>query len=75
MNKEVKCFAEADGGKCRLLTVRVCQGHEKCSFFKTEEQANIDREKAIERLKQLPFEQQIAIADKYYENRMPWSGD
>ena len=73
MNKEVKCFAEDDGGKCRLLTVRVCQGHEKCSFFKTEEQANIDREKAIERLKQLPFEQQCSIASKYYEDRFPWS--
>lgn len=69
---ESKCFAELDRGKCAILTIKQCQGHEKCSMFKTEEQAEIDREKAFERIAKLPLERQERISDYYYNSKMPW---
>lgn len=69
---ESKCFAELDRGKCAILTIKQCQGHEKCSMFKTEEQAEIDREKAFERIASLPHEKQIRISDKHYNGTTPW---
>jgi len=72
--KEPKCFAEtADRGKCAVLTLSKCQGHEKCSFFKTEEQAERDRQKAFERFASLPFDQQMSIAKTYYSGKLPWN--
>lgn len=72
--KEPKCFAEiADRGKCAILTLSKCQGHEKCSMFKTEEQAEQDRKKAFARFETLPFEQQIYISKTYYNGKLPWN--
>ena len=72
MPKE-KCFAEiAFRGKCAVLTVGKCPGHDKCRFFKTEEQVKHDREKCFARFQQLPFEQQIYIAKTYYGGHLPW---
>jgi hypothetical protein len=71
---EPKCFAEtADRGKCAVLTLSKCQGHKKCSFFKTEERAELDRQKAFERISSLSFEQQIYIAKTYYSGKLPWN--
>jgi hypothetical protein len=69
---EEKCFAEIVTGKCVILTCRKCQGHEKCSMYKTKEQAKADRQKAFERIASLPLEQQHGIADAYYGGIMPW---
>lgn len=70
---EEKCFAEmAYRGKCAVLTVGRCPGHNKCRFFKTEEQVKQDKEKCFERFQQLPFEQQIHISKTYYGGRLPW---
>ena len=67
------CFAEISDGKCAILTCKKCQGHEKCSLYKTEEQAKIDRQKAFERIATLPTEQQIYIANHFYDSKMPWN--
>lgn len=67
-----KCFAEADRGKCAVLTVHQCPGHEKCSFYKTEEQAKAENKKAYERIVSLPYDRQQYIAGCYYGGKMPW---
>jgi hypothetical protein len=72
MNPTEKCFAETETGACLILTCRKCQGHEKCSMYKTKEQAKADRQKAFERIASLPIEQQNSIAGVYYSGRMPW---
>lgn len=70
---EIKCFAEvAERGKCAILTLPKCKGHENCSMFKTEEQAKLDRQKAFERIAKLPLERQEFISGYYYSNKMPW---
>lgn len=71
---ESKCFAEvADRGKCSILILSKCQGHENCSMFKTEEQAKLDRKKAFERIATLPNVRQEYIAGAYYSGKMPWN--
>ena len=69
---ESKCFAEVIAGKCAVLTCKKCQGHEKCTIFKTEEQAKIDHKKAFERIASMPLERQEYIAGVYYGGKMPW---
>lgn len=70
---ESKCFAEVvNRGKCSILILSKCQGHENCSMFKTEEQAAIDRQKAYERIAKLPLIRQEYIAGAYYSGKMPW---
>ena len=69
---ETRCFAEVSNGKCILLTCRKCKGHFMCSFYKTEEQAEIDRKKAYKRIASLPFETQEYIAGLYYNGKTPW---
>ena len=43
-----------------------------CSFYKTEEQAKVDRIKAFKRIASLPLERQEYIAGVYYDGKMPW---
>lgn len=71
--EEKKCFAEIELGKCAILTCRKCKGHEKCSVFKTEEQAEFDRKKAFERIASLPLEKQEYISNMFYGGKMPWN--
>ena len=70
---EPKCFAEAaDRGKCGVLTLSKCQGHENCSMFKTEEQAKLDQQKAFDRIAKLPDEEQKRISQTHYNGKTPW---
>lgn len=62
------CFAyQKRGGKaeCRALTKIKCKG---CNFYKTEEQASKDREKATTIVMTLPPEQRKGISEKYGVN-------
>ena len=70
--QEKKCCAETEKRKCLILTCHKCQGHEVCSIFKTEEQAEHDRKKAFERIASLSFEEQVHISKTYYNHKMPW---
>lgn len=70
---EPKCFAEVpERGKCAILILPECKGHENCSMYKTEEQAELDRKKAFERIAKLPLVKQEYIAGTHYNNKMPW---
>ena len=59
-----KCFADINTGSkgCRALKIKKCT---RCNFYKTEEQAKKDREKALKRLKKLDKPTRLAIAEKY----------
>lgn len=56
---------------CKALKVRVCPG---CRFWTTTGHQMDSEEKAFERLRMLPPMQQLYLADKYYQGRMPWQG-
>lgn len=45
-----KCFADTNGITCQILKKRKCKG---CNFFKTQQQVNESREKALKRIKSL----------------------
>lgn len=32
----VKCFSLCSGNKCRILSVKECEGYDKCKFYKSE---------------------------------------
>ena len=67
-----KCFAEVGNGKCAVLTVHKCPGHEKCSFFKSEEQVESEKAKNFERIASLTEDEQICISKAFYNGKMPW---
>ena len=66
-----KCFAVKENGECKALTFNRCIG-ESCVFFKTRKVQNESLKRASERLKQLPIESQIYIAEKYHNGKMLW---
>lgn len=68
-----KCFALKNKGRCRALTNETCCGFDSCPFYKGKTQAAQDEEKANERLRALPREEQSYIAGKYYGGAMPWA--
>lgn len=66
-----RCFAIKEKRECKALTVNRCIG-ESCAFFKTRREQNKSQKIANERLKQLPIEKQMYIADKYHNGKMFW---
>lgn len=56
------CFAYKQNS-CTALKVKQCEG---CSFYKTKEQYELDRQKALERIRSLDAERQKYILEKYY---------
>ena len=67
-----KCFAEVSECKCAVLTVYWCPSHGNCSFFKTKEQVEIEKQKSFKRIASLPLEKQQYISDCHYGGKMPW---
>jgi hypothetical protein len=55
---------------CAVLAVTECPS--KCSFFRTKQQQELSIRKAHRRLRGLPYEQQVDIAETYYSGKMPW---
>lgn len=71
--KDDMCFAEhAKQGKCSVLTVGHCIGHDKCAFYKTEEQVKIEQQKVFKRIASLPYDNQKYISKYHYGGKMPW---
>ncbi len=71
--KDDACFAEhAKKGKCAVLTVGYCIGHDNCAFYKTEEQVKTEQEKVFKRIASLPYDDQKYIAKYHYGGKMPW---
>lgn len=70
------CFAYR-WNHCSVLytkaTKTCCIGYENCPFYKDHAQYNADLDQHYQRLRQLPLEEQRAIADQYYHGRMPWA--
>ena len=57
---------------CKALTSE-CNGQdEHCSFYKTREQQDFDKEEALKRIATLPRWQRKAISDTYYRGETPW---
>ena len=57
-----KCFADNGRGRCLALDAKNCKD---CVFFKTEEQFENDRLKAIKRIRGLGLAQRIGIVNTY----------
>lgn len=72
-----KCFAykqSATNNKyaCCAL-VASCDGTDThCSFYKTREQQEVDKEEALKRIATLPGRVRRAIAETYYHGERPW---
>lgn len=61
-----KCFAE-NKDKCTALRIKKC---EDCNFFKTKEEAEEGRNKAINRIKSLSEYTRRNIIDTYYNGQL-----
>lgn len=61
------CAFDLDN-KCAALSKKQCVG---CRFRKTEQELNDGRQKAIDRISNLPRSKQIHISRKYYD--MNWN--
>lgn len=64
------CVNYVEGNKCRCLDEKYCFG--RCVFYKTQEEQEAQIKKVFVRLKRLPYELQLAIADKYYRGKTVW---
>ena len=64
------CFARK-GNDCGALECG-CPGFSECSFYRTQAQMDESRQKAFERIKRLPYLQQVYIATTYHGGKMPW---
>lgn len=60
----MKCFADLSENYCSVLKPKKCMG---CSFFKTEEQVEKDREMAIKRIDSLDKTTKQNIYEKYFK--------
>jgi hypothetical protein len=60
------CFAYTSRG-CKALKVRNCEG---CSFYKTIEEAEAGRIKAMERIMSLDKDERGHIIETYYGGKM-----
>ena len=49
-----------------------CPGFDKCSFYKPISKHILDVQKVYERINTFTPVQQIAIAEKHYDGKMPW---
>lgn len=65
------CIFEDKPLECSLLTSGYCQ-REKCSFRRTKEKFEESLEKSNARLRNLSADNQIYIAGKYFNGKMPW---
>ena len=65
------CFALAADGRCRVLTVGMCQG-ENCPFYKAQAQFDHDRDQAKESILRLSDEDRTWIAEKYFDENKLW---
>ena len=61
-----KCAFDRED-KCTALREKQCDG---CRFRKTEQELNDGRQKAIDRINNLPYSKQIHITRKYHD--MNW---
>lgn len=69
-----RCFALRKNGCCGVLSVDQCPGRGQCVFHKRCWEYQRDLEEANARLRALPEEMQLEIAEKYHGGRMPWRG-
>ena len=58
-----KCFADVNG-ECSALKIKDCKG---CTFYKTKEEAEKGRKKALIRIQSLDKDITDYIIDKYYK--------
>ncbi|MCK9479875.1 MAG: hypothetical protein M0R40_10330 [Firmicutes bacterium] len=65
----MNCFADKPKG-CEALNKKVC---DSCPFYKTTEDNKKSIQKAYRRIASLDKAQQLAIANKYFKHKMPWT--
>ena len=61
-----KCAFDLEKRKCAALTEKKCEG---CKFFKTKEELEAGREKAMNRLMSMDKKQFYYFNNKYYGGR------
>lgn len=74
------CFAINKKGQCKALDTDkrygkkcLCVGYFACNFYRTVSEQIASRESANARLRSLPAERQMEIAEKYHNKYMPWN--
>lgn len=66
--KRAPCFADKDGA-CGALDTANCDG---CAFYKTSKQRAKSASESGAKLRALPMERQLYIAQTYYRGKRPW---
>lgn len=69
-----RCFAMRRRNGCGALNGN-CPGYAACGFYKPRWKQEREQNRINARLSRLPMEMQYAIAEKYFEGRMPWKGE
>ena len=72
--KDKQCFAINDKGKCGATAGGSCAGYGNCPLYKPRWLQQLDLKQAHARLRALPEDTQMDIAEKYYRGKMPWRG-
>jgi hypothetical protein len=74
------CFAINEKGECKALDTGkyhdkkcICTGSETCAFYRSAQEHRASCDAANARLRSLPNEQQIAIAETYFCGWQPWA--
>ena len=62
-------------GKCSALVKGICPNYASCPFYKPVWMAERDVERANRKLCALPMDEQLNIAEKYYNDEMPWRSE
>lgn len=65
------CVYLSEKGACVYLKERECEGF-SCRFLKTKKDGARNESRWAERICSLPEKEQIKIAKKYYNGKMPW---
>ncbi len=68
MKKDCFAYNPYKRNHCNILNVKGCTGN--CAFYKTREQADLDKLKAIERIYDLDFHEQEVIDMYYYKGKL-----
>jgi threonine dehydrogenase-like Zn-dependent dehydrogenase len=72
MNIPEKCFARRDYG-CGVFKEGLCEGYDKCSWYRAASEHSASVEASDERLRSLDGAFQEYIATKYYRGHKPWA--
>lgn len=69
-----RCFGQCLDRTCRVTKDGICEGYEKCGWYRAASEHRASTEASAERLRRLDGATQKYIADKYHRGGKPWMG-